>query len=86
MNIGMAVYFPVSSLSIFLLRLCSLLSLGFTTVLEHSSDMKENLISAIAAARSSPRSVFHLQDYMLYRFLFVLRQLQLFLDKLISFN
>ena len=55
-NIGIAVYFPVRSLSIFLLRLCSLLSFGFTTVFEHKSDIKENLISAIAAARSRPRS------------------------------
>ena len=41
-NIGIAVYFPVRSLSIFLLRLCSLLSFGFTTVFEHKSDIKEN--------------------------------------------
>ena len=55
-NAGMAVYFPVRILSILALRACSLLSLGFITVLLHTFRMKEKRISAIAAALSSPRS------------------------------
>ena len=53
---GMAVYFPVSILSIFLLRACSLLSFGFTTVLSQRRRIKRNRISAMAAAWSSPLS------------------------------
>ena len=53
---GIAVYFPVSIRSSFRLRICSLLSFGFTTVLSQTFSIKENRISAMAALRSSPRS------------------------------
>ena len=53
---GIAVYFPVRIRSIFSLRTRSLLSFGFTTVCSHNRSIKSNLISAIAALRSSPRS------------------------------
>ena len=53
---GMAVYFPVRILSIFWLRECSLLSLGFTTVCLQTRFIKEKRIFAMAALRSSPLS------------------------------
>ena len=56
MNIGIAVYFPVRKLSILRLLMCSLLSSGFTTVSSTNLCMKLYRISAIAAARSNPRS------------------------------
>ena len=49
---GSAVYLPVSSLSIFLLRRRSLLSLGCTTVCSHRPVMKRKRMSASAAMRS----------------------------------
>ena len=52
----MAVHLPVSILSMARLRWYSLLSLGFTTVLEQRRLMNVKRISAMAAARSSPRS------------------------------
>ena len=55
-NIGIAVYLPVSMRSILRLRICSLLSCGFITVFLHMLDINEKRISAIAALRSSPRS------------------------------
>ena len=55
-NTGIAVYLPVSTLSIRALLACSLLSCGLITVWSHILLIKENLISAIAAARSSPLS------------------------------
>ena len=54
---GRAVYFPVSTRSIFVLRTCSRLSFGFTTVSRQTFSIKLKRISAIAAARSRPRSV-----------------------------
>ena len=47
---------PVRRRSIFTLRWCSRLSLGLTTVCLQTFSIKPNRISAIAAARSSPRS------------------------------
>ena len=55
-NAGMAVKGPVSSLSMRVLRACSRLSVGFTTVCSHTRPMKLNRMSAMAAARSRPRS------------------------------
>ena len=55
-NAGMAVNGPVSSLSMAVLRACSRLSPGFTTVRSHTRPMKPNRMSAMAAERSSPRS------------------------------
>jgi len=54
---GIAVYFPVKIRSIFSLRIRSLLSFGFTTACSHKRSMKSKRISAIAALRSTPRSV-----------------------------
>ena len=55
-KIGMAVHFPVRTLSILRLRLYSLLCFGLTTVFSQSLWIKLYRISAMAAARSSPRS------------------------------
>ena len=51
-NAGIAVYLPVSILSILRLLICSRLSLGLTTAALQTRSMNPNLISAIAAARS----------------------------------
>ena len=53
---GIAVYFPVSILSIFTLRICDLLSNGFITVLLQTLVIKVNLISARADCLSLPVS------------------------------
>ena len=53
---GIAVYLPVKIRSIAILRLCSLLSRGRTTVFSHRDSINENRISANAASRSSPVS------------------------------
>ncbi len=55
-NAGTAVYFPVKNWSILRLASRSLLSLGLITVSSTKLWIKVNRISAIAAARSSPRS------------------------------
>ena len=55
-KVGIAVYFPVSTVSIFLLRICSLLSSGFITVFSHSFIINEKRISAIEALLSRPLS------------------------------
>ena len=55
-NAGIPVYFPVRKRSIRSERFCSLLTCGFTTHLLTSFSIKSNRISAMAAARSSPRS------------------------------
>ncbi len=55
-NIGRAVYFPVKIRSIAVLRTCSLLSCGLTTVSLQILLINEKRMSAMAAARSSPRS------------------------------
>ena len=56
MNTGIAVYLPVSTLSIRALLACSLLSWGLMTVCLHTLLIKANRISAMAAARSRPLS------------------------------
>ena len=56
MNDGIAVYFPVKTLSIFLLRILSLLSLGLTTVCLHILSINEKRIFAKAACLSMPLS------------------------------
>ena len=53
---GIAVYFPVRTRSIAMLRLCSLLSCGLVTVFSQSFSIKVNRIFATAAFRSSPDS------------------------------
>ena len=53
---GIAVYFPVSRRSIAILRLCSLLSCGRTTVSRHSFSRKVKRILASAASLSMPVS------------------------------
>ena len=55
-NAGMAVNVPVSNLSSAMLRACSRLSRGLTTHSSHTFPMKANRMSAMAAARSRPRS------------------------------
>ncbi len=55
-KVGRAVYFPVKIRSIAALRTCSLLSCGLTTVSLQILLIKEKRMSAMAAARSSPRS------------------------------
>ena len=55
-NAGMAVNVPVSSLSSAMLRACSRLTRGRTTHSSHTRSMKANRMSAMAAARSRPRS------------------------------
>ncbi len=57
MNAGIAVYFPVRKRSMRLLRSASLLRDGFTTVWSTRCVMKSNRMSAMAAARSRPRSL-----------------------------
>ena len=54
---GIAVYFPVKISSIFSLLTRSLLSFGFTTICSQRRSIKSNRISAIAALRSTSRSV-----------------------------
>ncbi len=53
---GIALYFPVKIRSIDILRLCSWLSWGRTTVFAHRASINKNLILASAASRSSPVS------------------------------
>ena len=53
---GMAVYLPVSILSIFWLRRCSLLSWGLTTVSSQTFSIKSKRMCAMAAERSRPLS------------------------------
>ena len=84
MNDGMAVYLPVRILSIRRLRACSRLSRGLMTVAAHTRLMKRNRISAMAAARSSPRSFSNLQYNMPEHILFILVKPELLKDKLIS--
>ena len=56
-NVGMARYLFVSTLSILTLRSISLLSCAFTTHSEHTASINRYRISARAALRSSPPSV-----------------------------
>ena len=53
---GIAVYLPVKKRSIAILRLCSLLSCGRTTVVLHRFSRKLNRMFASAASRSRPES------------------------------
>ena len=55
-SIGIAVYLPVSSVSIFRLRMSSLLSRGLVTHSAQTRWIYVKRISAMAALRSSPRS------------------------------